>query len=190
MLGDKASNSVRITEQIRRELYNIFRLHNASASVYDNIKKNNLSLFVQKNIVSSIVSSKSKQQGHLNSFFENHLYPISISKNGQLEQCKTKLDLLAGFYAVVEPSIEPLDDDVKLVDGAVFVNMNLPRCSKIYGEYCDAEFTERISNIAQNIDRLDLVFDIYRTKSTKYQNKSTSGKSIRVSVRKKTPIYK
>ena len=58
MLGDKASNSVRITEQIWRELYNIFRLPNASASVYDNIKKNNLSLFVQKN---SIVSSKSKQ---------------------------------------------------------------------------------------------------------------------------------
>ena len=57
MLGDKASNSVRITEQIWRELYNIFRLPNASASVYDNIKKNNLSLFVQKN---SIVSSKSK----------------------------------------------------------------------------------------------------------------------------------
>ena len=89
---------------------------NASDSVYDNIKKNNLPLFIQKN---SIVSSKSKEQqvsitsdqqiygslyidchsrkGDLNSFFahKKHRYLISISKYGQLRQCKTKLDLLA-----------------------------------------------------------------------------------------------
>ena len=50
---------------------------------------------------------------------------------------------------MVEPSPEPPDVDVKLVDGAAFVNMNLPRCSKTYEEYCDAEPTEGISNIAQ-----------------------------------------
>ena len=68
--------------------------------------------------------------------------------------------------------------------------MNLPRRSKTYGERCEAELTERISNIAQNIDRLDLVFDIYRTKCTKSQTRASRVKSIRVSVRKKTPIYK
>ena len=105
------SNSVRIAEQIWREQYKIFvenRLHSASASVHDNTKKKKLLLFIQKN---SLVSSKSKPQlvsiksdrqkygslyivsqskkafFDLSRFFahENHLYPISISKNGQLE---------------------------------------------------------------------------------------------------------
>ena len=74
------------------------------------------------------------------------------------------MDLLACLYAVVEPSLEPLDLDVKLVDGAAFVDMNLPRRTKTYGEYCEAELIVRIWNIAQNIDKLDLVFDLYRTK--------------------------
>ena len=80
-----------------------------------------------------------------NSFFgpEDHLYPISISEYGQLQQCKTKSDLLASLYLAFEPSLEPPDVDVKLVDGAAFVSMNPPSHSKTYGEYCDAELTER-----------------------------------------------
>lgn len=53
----------------------------------------------------------------------------------------------------------------------------------------DSDFTERLSNIAQKIDRLDLVFDIYRAKSIKSQTRASREKKI-VSVRKKTPIYK
>ena len=67
--------------------------------------------------------------------------------------------------------------------------MNLPRRSKTYGEYCDAELTERISNIAQKIDRLYLVFDIYRRKSTKSQTRASQGKKQSF-CKKKTPIYK
>ena len=51
-----------------------------------------------------------------------------------------------------------------IVDGASFVNMNPPRHSKTYSEHCNEELTDRISNISQNIDRLDLVFDIYSAK--------------------------
>ena len=110
-------------------------------------------LFIQKN---HIVSSKSKRQlvsiksdrqtcrslflnieklFNLNSFFahENHLYPIFISKNGHLWQCKTKLDLLACLYTVVEPLSKLPDVKVKLVDETGYVNMNLPRHSKYTG---------------------------------------------------------
>ena len=62
MHDDKASNSLRIAEKIWRVPYNTFvenRLHNASAYVYDNIKKSNWPFLVQKN---HIVSSKSKLQ--------------------------------------------------------------------------------------------------------------------------------
>ena len=59
-----------------------------------------------------------------------HLYPISISKNGHLWHCKTKLDLLACLYTVVEPLSKLPDVKVKLVDETGYVNMNLPRHSK------------------------------------------------------------
>ena len=92
------------------------------------------------------------------------------------------------MYVVLEPSLEPADVDVKQVDGAAFFKINPWRQSKTYGEYCDVEHTEIISKIAQNIDRLDLAFDIYRTKSTKSQIRTSWEKSIRVSVRKETSI--
>ena len=112
MRDDKASNSARFAEKIRREPYKTFlekRLHNVSASVYVNIQKNNFPLFVQKNsIVSSILKSdrrtngnlyivRQSKKGKLNSIFahENHLYRISIFRNRQSRQCKTKLHLLA-----------------------------------------------------------------------------------------------
>ena len=101
-----------------------------------------------------IVSSKSKQQlvrtksdqqlygrldiacqsrkDNLKGFFahKNHLYPIFIPEYGLLGEYKTKLDLLACLYAVVEPSLKPPDADIKLVYGAAFVNMNPPWHSK------------------------------------------------------------
>ena len=72
--------------------------------------------------------------------------------------------------------------------------MDRPMHSKIYREYCYVEPTERISNIVQNLDRLNLVFAIYRTKNTKSQTRTSREKSIRVSVKKgnaylSTPIY-
>ena len=138
-----------------------------------------------------IVSQSGKAFFNLNSFFapKNHLYPISISKNEQIQQWKTKLDLLACLYAIVESSLETPDVDVKLVDWAAFVNINLPGHSKTHREYCDAELTERISNISRDIDRFALVFEIYGTKSSKSQTIISQGKIIRVSVRKKTLVH-
>lgn len=74
---------------------------------------------------------------------ENHLYPISFSKYGQLQQCKINWEILVYLHAVA-PSLEPPGVDVRLFDGAAFVNMNPPRHFKTYGEYCDVELTENI----------------------------------------------
>ena len=100
------------------------------------------------------------------------------------------MDLLACLCPVLKPSLEPLDVDVQLFGGAAFVNMNLPRRSKTYGKYCDVELKERISDIPQNNNRLDLVLDLYRTNSTKSQARASHGKNVRVSVRKKKLIHK
>ena len=85
MLHKKASVSVRIAEKIGREPYNTFvesRLHNASASVYENIQKNNLPLFVQKNILfhlnqnQQLVSTESDRQTY------GSLYTVCQSRKG------------------------------------------------------------------------------------------------------------
>ena len=147
-------------------------------------RRKKLLLFIQQN---SLVSSKSKQQlvsiksdrqkygilyivsqskkafFDLSRFFahENHLYPISISKIGQLEQYKTKLDL----YAVVEPSLEPTYVHVKVVDGATFAEMNLPRCNK---QGATKQFSQGATKHTADIMILNLQREYQTVQSTIY----------------------
>ena len=79
---------------------------------------------------------------------------------------------------------------MKVVDGAAFVNMNPPRISTTYGDYCDKELKDRIRLMARDVKRLDLVFDIYKEDSLKSQTRENRGHGVRISVRKETPIYK
>ena len=183
-------------------------LTNAS-SIYDTIKKNNLPLFSHKN---SIIISKTKQkmvsldadwrlyanlyvacqsrEGNLESFFahENHSYPVSISEYGRLRKCSAKSDLLKCLEEVVEPSFSPPGVEVKVIDGAAFVNINMPRSSKTLGEYCEDELIGKIKSMSQNTQRLDFVFDTYKTDSIKSETRGNRGKGIRVAVRTETPI--
>ena len=115
VLSDDATSSVKMAKEIGKRQYDLFVEESliSSASLYDNIKKNNLSLFRHKN---SIVTSKSKnkivnltsdhqlfanlyvacqsRQGDLENFFshENHSYPTSLSEYGRLRKCSNKSD--------------------------------------------------------------------------------------------------
>ena len=151
VLSDDATSSVKMAKEIGKRQYDLFveeRLISRSASLYDNIKKNNLSLFRHKN---SIVTSKSKKkivnltsdrqlfanlyvacqsrQGDLENFFshENHSYPISLSEYGRLRKCSNKSDFLKCLEDLSEPSLESPDVEAKIVDGAAFVNINQPK---------------------------------------------------------------
>ena len=52
------------------------------------------------------------------------------------------------------------DVEAKIIDGAAFVNMNMPRKSETLGEYSD-ELAEKINTYCRNTDRVDVVFDTY-----------------------------
>ena len=101
-----------------------------------------------------------------------------------------KADFLKCLEIVCEPLFEAPNVSAKIIDGAAFVNMNAPKQSKTYGEYCQKEIQQKIKAIGHNISRLDLVFDIYKPDSIKGQMREFRGKGIRVSVRVETPIYK
>ena len=125
ILPDNAEKSVRNVHTVGIEQYNTF--NTSRRSLYDPIKKNNLDLFRQKNVVAS---SKSKQkivmlkercnlfkdfyiscqtrQGNLNMFFAhmNHDFPPSISEYGRLYHPPTKSDILDCLKSVLNTQLD------------------------------------------------------------------------------------
>ena len=214
VLSDDATSLVKMAKEIGKRQYDLFveeRLISRSASLCDNIKKNNLSLFQHKN---SIVTSKSKKkivnltsdrplftnlyvacqsrQGDLKNFFlhENSSYPISLSEYGRLRKCSNKSDFLKCLEDLSEPSLESPDVEVKIVDGAAFVNINQPKTSTAFEEYCFKEIPQQVRRMAHGVSRSDFVFDTYIADSFKFQTRESRGKGIRIVVTKETPICK
>ena len=214
ILDEQAASSVRNGQDIGQKQYDAFvseRLEQGNSSIYNNIKKNNFPLFRKKN---SIVTSKSKQritsltsdcrlyaslyvacqsrQGNLENFFthENHEYPISISEYGKLRKCTAKSDFLKCLDELSESSYERPIVEAKIIDGAAFINMNAPKSSETYGEYCNIELQQKFKSLAYGLRRLDIVFDTYLQNSIKSETRERRGHGIRISVRKETPIYK
>ena len=118
VLDDVATKSVKAAKRKREDQYTAFvneRLINRRISLYDTLKRNDLSLFRQKHLLKM---SKSKQKianlsierrlyanlylacqskdGDLDNFFahNNHAFPVSISEYGKLRKATSKSDFL------------------------------------------------------------------------------------------------
>ena len=106
-----------------------------------------------------------------------------------MRTCLAKSDFLKCLDMLTGPYFDSPNVDMKVVDGPAFVNMNTPKSSRTFGDYCK-ELKQKASNIASDVQRLDLVFDIYYPNSLKTQTREKRGKGIRVSVQKDTPLLK
>ena len=84
------------------------------------------------------------------------------------------------------PSDEPPAVQMKVIDGAAFVNMNPPRGASTFGNY-GSELKDKLKTIGNGLARADVVFDIYKDKRLKSQTRKNRGAGIRVSVRENTP---
>lgn len=212
ILDKSASESVKVAKPTGKQQYEDFVnecLRTGSKSLYDNIKKNSFPLFRHKNDISTsktkqkIVSFSSDRklyanifvacqarEGDLQNFFahENHCYPVSLSEYGKLRKCTSKADFLKCLEEIQSSSLEPPEVETKIIDGAAFVNINAPKTSQTFGDYCDIEISGKVSSLSRNVSRLDFVFD--RPDSIKGQTRESRGKGVRNSVRKETPIYK
>ena len=80
--------------------------------------------------------------------------------------------------------------DAYVIDGPAFVHKYNPTLSNTYGQYCKQELTQKVKDIARGVDRMDLVFDVYRTPPIKRETRESRGSGIRVSVRSETPLVK
>ena len=130
------------------------------------------------------------REGDLENIFthENHCYPVSVSEYGRLRKGTAKSDFLECVEEWDSSSLEPPEVEAKTIDGPAFININTPKTSRAFREYCSVQVTEKVRQILQCVVRLDFVFDTYKSDSIKEQTRENRGKSIRISVRKETPI--
>ena len=214
VLDKSSSDSVFKAKQTAKDQFESLtkeRLCGEVSSLYNIIHKNNLQLFRSRNLLvtsrskNKIVSLKSdcklyanlfiacqSREGDLDSFFahENHSYPISVSESGNMvRKCNFKSDFLKCLDAYGTPSDESPAVQIKVIDGAAFVNMNPPRGASTFGNYC-SELKDKLKTIGNDLARVDVAFDIYKDKSLKSQTRENRGAGIRVSVRENTPVLK
>ena len=155
------------------------------------ISKNKLKLFRQRNDVAvskklqEINSLKSDcrlygnfyiawqaRKGDLEEFLvhenHDHSYPPAISEYGNAnEKCNNKSDFLGCLKEIHEPSRANPTVECSVIDVAAFVNVNQPRTSKNFEEYCQQEIKQNIFYTLRHASRVDLVFDVYRDITTK-----------------------
>ena len=131
-------------------------------------------------LYASLYVSCQGKQGDLVSFFShmNNEYPPSLSEYGKIRK-------ISSLMADENPPT-----DAYVIGGPVFVHEYKPTVSNTYGQYCKQELTQKVKDIARDVDRVDLVFDVYRTPSIKRETRESRGSGIRVSVRSETPLAK
>ena len=126
--------------------------------------KNDCHIFASLYITSQIRSSD------LDSCFaqENHSYPMSISEYEKLRKRRQKSDFWECLLPFAEPLYTSPVTDALVLDGEVFVHMNLPDPDMFtFGDYCKKQLSVKIQQLANIVSRVDAVFDVYREFSIK-----------------------
>ena len=129
----------------------------------------------------------------LDDFFEHeqHKYPPSLSEFGGIRSTINKSDFLTCLEKVREPDIEPPYVQAHVIDGPGMVHANGPCASKTDGEYWLNELKKKVDSISGNVDRIDIVFDVYRRITMKGEARKNRGadKGVRISVQQNTRIF-
>lgn len=70
---------------------------------------------------------------------ENPCYPVSLSEYGRPRKHTAKSDFLTCQVELDSSSSEPPEVEAKIIDGAAFININTPKTSRTFGEYCSVK---------------------------------------------------
>ena len=200
IMDEEVVKSIRNAQNIGQEQYTLFvqeRLHNQKKNISDPIKKNKLLLFSKKKTQSRMdpqvvalkedrslfgrlyVASQTRE-GDLSNFFkhENQPWPPSLSKYGEM-RVGTKSDLLQCLEALCpKPQYTPCVD-VAVLDGAAVVQMLGPGTCTKFSEYVEAVFMPYIMRKLGAVQRLDVVWDIYKNDSLKSATRQNRGSGLR-----------
>ena len=132
-------------------------------------------------------------------YHENHEYPPSLSDYGSIRKPTSKVDYLKCLPQFIDDSNKGTYEKHDapnlngcITDGVALVQMNNPRTSKTFGEYCRIEISEEVERIPNTVEGVGIVFDVYRNTSRKRETREGRGKNkgIRISIEKNTPVYR
>ena len=184
-------------EVVGKEMFNVFvkdHIKGNDKSIFDTISKNKLAIFSQPkqrsisnkdelttlkkscHLFSQLYIACQVRDGNLDEFFahENTAFPPLLSKNGNLRS-GNKADLTTCLREVVtETGPQKVDTDCLILDGAAIVNILKPTRASTFHDY-SKEFTQFIKNQITNVNRLDIVWDIYIEKSLKLSARTKRG---------------
>ena len=208
VISQSAVESFKGVYDLGQRLYETFvteRITTQTKSVAQPIRKNKLSLFSkslslkQKSQVSALkddcaffsrlyIACQSRE-GKLEEFFkfENQPWPPSLSKSGEMRSGK-KSDLLPPLEGLSNSDHTVPQITAVVLDGAMVVHSLSPVASKTFSDYVTQVFVPHIQNILKNIDRVDIVFDVYNEQSLKTSTREKRGSGVRKKVTLTTQI--
>lgn len=117
---------------------------------------------------------------------ENCEYPPSLSKDGHIyhgSKCEI-LDCLSDGIVMESRA----DSTCAILDGAVVVQMLYPRNTVTFEEYCSNVFVPYVLKWLTTNDRVDIVWDVYRSDSLKSAVREQRGTGMRRRVTLNTKI--
>ena len=109
---------------------------------------------------------------------ENSEWPPTLSSAGHMHK-GTKSEIVKCLESEVEFSTAPPIVDVLILDGAFIVHMLKPGIMSTFKEYADQIVTPYILACLQNVSRLDVVWDIYKPDSLKFDTRQNRGDGVR-----------
>jgi hypothetical protein len=160
---------------------------------YHPIKRNNIDFFRQKpklpskdlklkntkddcELFSELFISCQSRECDLNDFFkhENQSSPASLSNNGRLHPSQ-KSQLAQILEDKVTLAEKQSDAEVMIIDGSALVHSIHPKISKTFEEYATLEFVPKVQFYCSKYPRIDLVFDVYKSKNLKAETRTKRG---------------
>ena len=130
--------------QLKRTIFHYFEVKIQLLLISLNRKL--LSLQAEHCLYANLYVACQSRDGDLENFYmhENHLYPPSISEYGKFQKCLTKSNFLVCLNGLAQSIYDPPNIEMKVIDGAAFVNMNPPTTSNTYGQYCDMQLNTKV----------------------------------------------
>ena len=123
------------------------------------------------------------RDGNLDEFFryENQAYPPSLSRGGSL-YTGTKSDLLDSLPVTQIDNEHEMTFTASILDGAVTVQMLKPNNAQTFSDYRAKVFIPYLMSVLSKVERIDVVFDIYREHSLKLLTREKRGVGTRTHV--------
>ena len=134
--------------------------------------KRNVKMFSQLYIANQ------RRNGDLEDVFrhENSSVPPSLTKGGMMRPCDNKSNLMQHLEPLCEVTCSKPCVQAHIIEGSVMVHQVRPSgFAKTFGSYANDVIIPHLSDALKDVERLDVVWDVYKTNSLKKTTREKRG---------------